>query len=69
MKRREKEERRKVRKEETKRRKRRATTCHNSLGVSETYNNIAVVYSKLDRYEKALVQYQKSLDIKIRVVG
>jgi Tfp pilus assembly protein PilF len=37
--------------------------------VSETYNNIGNVYDSQGKHDEALVEYQKSLDIKIQVVG
>ncbi len=37
--------------------------------VARTYNNIAIVYRNQGKYDAALVEYQKSLDIKIRVFG
>ena len=42
---------------------------HDSLDVAKSYNNIGNVYNRQGKYEEALEYYQKSLDIKIRVVG
>ena len=39
------------------------------LDVAASYNNIGLVYDRQGKYEEALEYYQKSLDIKIRVVG
>ena len=35
----------------------------------KSYHNIGAVYDSQGKYEEALEYYQKSLDIKIRVVG
>ena len=37
--------------------------------MADTYNNMAIVYDRQGHYERALEHYQKSLDIKIKVVG
>ena len=37
--------------------------------MAKSYNNIGLVYDRQGKYEEALEYYQKSLDIKIRVVG
>jgi tetratricopeptide (TPR) repeat protein len=39
------------------------------LDVAASYNGLGNVYDSLGQYEEALEYYQKSLDIKIRVVG
>jgi len=39
------------------------------LDVAASYNNMGSVYYSQGQYERALEYYQKSLDIKIRVVG
>ena len=37
--------------------------------MAASYNNIGVVYKGQGKLDEALVQYQKSLEIKIRVLG
>ena len=37
--------------------------------VAASYNNIGMVYRQQGKYEEALVQHTKSLDIGIRVLG
>ena len=39
------------------------------LSVATSYNNIGEVYRVQGKYEEALVQHGRTLDIKIRVVG
>ena len=42
---------------------------HLCVSVADTYNNMANVYNRQGHYERALEYHQKSLDIKIKVVG
>jgi tetratricopeptide (TPR) repeat protein len=42
---------------------------HDSPDVAGTLLNIANVYNRQGKYDEALVEYEKSLDIKIQVVG
>ena len=37
--------------------------------MSTTYNNIAIFYKEHGKFDEALVEYQKRLDIMIRVLG
>ena len=37
--------------------------------MAATYNNITIVYMEQGKYDEVLVEYQKSLDIKIRLLG
>jgi len=40
-----------------------------SPDVATSYNNIGSVYKARGKYKDALVQYQNSLEIRIRVLG
>ena len=42
---------------------------HDSLNVATSLMNVGNVLFAMGKYEEALVQHQKSLDIKIRMVG
>ena len=37
--------------------------------MAELYGNIGIVYENQDKYEEALVQYSRALEIEIRVLG
>jgi len=37
--------------------------------VADSYNNIGIVYDKQGKYEEALVQYHRTLEIRTRVFG
>ena len=37
--------------------------------VADSYNNIGLVYGSQGKYEEALVQYNRALEIRIRVLG
>ena len=39
------------------------------LDVAKSYNNIGIVYKNQGKYEEALVQYSRALEIKTRVLG